>query len=63
MDTQTIVNQINKWIAEVESDERLSYPPANAQVNAPLALAQVALENRLYMLKHMLDFIERGNNT
>ena len=33
--------EIWKRIAEIRSDERMSYKPANVQVNAPLALIQV----------------------
>jgi len=46
--------EIEKRIAELKADERLSYPPANVFTNAPLALIQVALKNELMALNWVL---------
>lgn len=62
MDVPTIIAKINEWIAEIESDPRVGYPPANVQVNAPLALIQVALENQRAALKSLLKFIQEGSS-
>lgn len=42
-------------IAEIESDERFSYPPASLFSNAPLALIQTELKTRHKMLKEILE--------
>lgn len=39
---------------EIAQDERLDRPPANIQINAPLALIQVELANRLIALNWVL---------
>lgn len=43
---KSIRNKLMDIIAEVDGDERHNYPPANVQINAPLALVQVALAER-----------------
>ena len=47
--------QIEEKIKEIESDERLSYPSATIDVNAPLALIQLEMETKLKMLKWILE--------
>jgi hypothetical protein len=47
--------EIEKKLAELEADERLSYPPATVYVNAPLALVQTELESKVAALKWVLD--------
>lgn len=49
------IEEIKAKIEEIESDERLSYPDAKVQVNAPLALHQVSQKARLEVLKWVLD--------
>ena len=46
--------EIEKKLNEILEDERLSYPPADTETNAPLALIQVALENQRDILKWVL---------
>lgn len=46
---------IEEKLKEVESDERLSSPPALVQINAPLALIQVDLKARVQILKWILE--------
>lgn len=46
---------IRKRLREVESDERLRYPPARVDINAPLALVQVDLKAERRALRFALD--------
>jgi len=46
--------QIRSRLAEIEADERLHYPPATTDVNAPLALVQVELETGVQLLHWVL---------
>jgi len=46
--------EIKAKIAELEADERHNYPPANVNVNAPLALIQVDIDGKLSALKWVL---------
>lgn len=45
---------IEDALAEIEGDERLGYPTATVDVNAPLALIQCGLENQRRALKYVL---------
>lgn len=45
---------IEDALAQVENDERLGYPTATVQVNAPLALVQCQLEAQVKTLKEVL---------
>jgi len=47
--------QIEGEIAIIEADERYNYPPANIQINAPLALIQTVMESRVQALKWVLE--------
>ena len=47
--------EIKKYLEEIEKDERLSYPDANVFVNAPLALIQVELKNKIAVLEWVLE--------
>lgn len=40
-----------KWVKEWKSDERLGYPTATIQINAPLALIQLELETKIDLFK------------
>ena len=51
MKTQT---EIENLLAEIKSDERLGYPPALIQINAPLALIQVELKTKVRILEWVL---------
>ena len=46
--------EIKARLEEIESDERLSYPVATIQINAPLALVQVALATEARTLRRVL---------
>lgn len=50
MDEAKILEEIEK----LESDDRLKGKPALVQINAPLALIQVALKSRIDALKWVL---------
>ena len=50
-------NNIIKKINDLKSDERMSYPSANIQINAPLALIQLSIESKISALEWAL-----GNN-
>jgi hypothetical protein len=47
-------DEIRAELKKVEADERLSYPCATIQVNAPLALIQLGLETKRDTLKWIL---------
>lgn len=47
--------EIKAKLAELKSDERLSYPPADVFSNAPLALIQVELEAKVKALEWVLQ--------
>jgi hypothetical protein len=47
--------QIRKELARIDADERIHYPPATIQINAPLALIQLGLETRRDALKWVLE--------
>lgn len=49
-------NEIKDKLLELESDERLSYPPAIVQINAPLALIQTEIEAKVRILKWVLNY-------
>jgi len=49
-----------KEIAEVEADERFHYEPAAVQINAPLALEQVALKARHRSATQVLKLLREG---
>lgn len=51
--------ELEKKLAEIESDERLRCSIATVQVNAPLALIQVDLKARALLLRWMLDLPHR----
>jgi len=53
--------EIKEMLQKVNSDERLSYPPANVFVNAPLALVQVGLEARKHVLQWILEIEPKDN--
>lgn len=48
-------NEIEKELARLKADERLSYPSANVFINAPLALIQQDLESRVAILQWVLE--------
>lgn len=45
---------ITAKLAELKSDMRLTYPPANIQINAPLALCQIEAETKIRTLEWVL---------
>ncbi len=47
--------EIKEMLEKVEADERLHYPPATIQINAPLALIQLELETKQRILKWVLS--------
>lgn len=46
--------EIKKKLKKILSDERLKYPSANIQINAPLALIQLELETKRDILRWVL---------
>lgn len=46
--------EIRARLAEIEADERLQRPPAKVDINAPLALVQVGLEEASNTLRWVL---------
>jgi hypothetical protein len=47
-------NEMKDKLEEIEADERLHYPAALGQINAPLALIRVSLEARANLLRWVL---------
>lgn len=47
-----------KWVKEWKNDERLSYPTATIDINAPLALIQLELETKIKTFKHFFNITE-----
>ena len=54
-------HDIQERLDGLKSDSRLSYPPAQVQINAPLALIQVDLKARVAELEWMLSEAEEVN--
>lgn len=59
--------ELEERLAEIEADDRLEYPLANVQVNAPLALVQLGLKSRAEELRWALGlphklYHGRGND-
>jgi len=56
-------HQLETWIrariAEIDADERVHYPTATVEVNAPLALIQLSLETQRDTYRRVLQRIER----
>ncbi len=52
--------QIQKRIAEILADERMSYKSATVFANAPLAMIQLIMETELHTLQNVLG-IEKTN--
>ena len=48
-------DEILAKIKELKNDERHGYKPASVQVNAPLALIQVAIQARIDALTWVLE--------
>lgn len=46
--------EIEKKIAELKADERLTYPPAQIMINAPLALIQLDAKAHIHSLEWAL---------
>lgn len=53
----SLVDDINAEIARLKADDRLDGPPAQVQINAPLALIQVFLRARIGALEWVLESI------
>jgi hypothetical protein len=47
--------EILKEIKIIEDDPRFSYPDANVEINAPLALIQMGMKTRRDTLKWVLE--------
>ena len=54
---QSVVGEIESRIASIEKDERYNYPPAQIQINAPLALIQVDMKASVCALRWVLSII------
>ena len=53
------VEEIKAEIKRLKEDDRYTQPPANVEINAPLALVQVALVNRVSALEWVLGEWDR----
>jgi len=49
------IDEIKERLEFLQGDERLGYPPANIQINAPLALIQLSLGTQVDILKWVLE--------
>ncbi len=47
--------EIKERIKDIEDDDRMGYPPASVQINAPLALIQCSLGSIRDVLNWVLD--------
>lgn len=51
------IEEIRDWVGlerqKIEDDERYHYPDATIDVNAPLALIQLSMKARMYMLNEL----------
>ncbi len=47
-----------KWVKEWRSDERLGYPTATIDINAPLALIQLEGETKIKLFKNFFNITE-----
>jgi len=50
--------RIEEEIQKIDDDERYHYPPADIFINAPLALIQTALSEKMNLLKKLYREIE-----
>lgn len=55
-----VIHQIEKRICLVENDDRFQAEPVAVQINAPLALTQVALKARLQALQEIHALLKEG---
>ncbi len=46
-------------LEEIESDERLNYPPAHLEVNGPLAIEQITAKSKASALRWCLGLSTR----
>ena len=55
---KTAMKELKKWIEasidELKSDDRMQGEPATVDINAPLALIQVAIKGRIHALNQVL---------
>lgn len=49
---------VEEALKEIQEDERLGYPTATVDVNAPLALIQCALSHQVKTLKEVLKVLD-----
>jgi hypothetical protein len=54
---RSVKDEIEKRIAEIESDDRFKRKPASIVVNAPLALIQMGLKGEFDALKYCLSLL------
>lgn len=50
--------EIEASLRKIEEDERLGYPTATIDINAPLALIQCALQHQVRALKYVLIVLD-----
>jgi len=50
-----IIMRLESKLAELKSDERLTYPTATILENAPLALIQLGMESQIHLLEDLLE--------
>lgn len=47
----SLLEEVKKRISEIETDDRYKAEPANVNINAPLALIQMAMKGQIFVLK------------
>lgn len=52
--------EIENMIVSIKADERFNYPPANIEINAPLALIQVDMKAQVRALEWVLSATEEA---
>jgi hypothetical protein len=56
---RAIRNFIDTEIAKIEADERYHYTTASVSINAPLALIQVGMENKMVILRQLKELLDQ----
>ena len=59
MTLEQALEYIDKRMKEIDRDTRYHYPPANTQINAPLALIQTEMDAEMRALRTVKAELER----
>jgi len=60
MNADIIIGRMEKKLAALEADERIDYPSAEVETNAPLALIQVSLRSQANVIRELLGMEYRA---